>query len=340
MQILIAAGILGALGLVFGAIIFVASKYLSVPTDPKRDAVRECLPGANCGGCGFAGCDNYADAVAAGTAAPNLCSVGGEPVANKISEIVGVKAEKTEKLVATVICRGSSERCHVKFNYEGIHDCRAAALVGGGDKACKFACLGLGTCEEVCPFGAIHINDKRLAVVDVDKCRGCHKCVDACPRGVLRMEPVSYPVRRVCSAMEKGKVVRDACSAGCISCGKCVRVCKFGALEMKDNLPQIDHDKCVGCMSCADACPTGAIRANEAFRRMAILDTKLCDGCDECRKVCQFNAIQGEEGQMHNVISWDCNGCGKCAEVCPKHALEMIPTVKHSHIEPVKHSAQ
>ncbi len=108
---------------------------------------------------------------------------------------------------------------------------------------------------------------------------------------------------------------------------------------MKDNLPQIDHDKCMGCMSCADACHTGAIRANEAFRRMAILDTELCDGCDECRKACQFNAIQGEAGQIHNVISWDCNGCGKCTEVCPKHALEMIPTVKHSHIEPVRHSA-
>ena len=144
MQILIAAVILGALGLVFGAVIFVASKYLSVPTDPKRDAVRECLPGANCGGCGFAGCDSYADAIAAGKAAPNLCPVGGDAVAGKIAEIIGVSAEKAEREVATVICRGSTERCRIKFNYEGIHDCRAAALVSDGDKACKFACLGLG----------------------------------------------------------------------------------------------------------------------------------------------------------------------------------------------------
>ena len=124
MQILIAAVILGALGLIFGAVIFVASKYLSVPTDPKRDAVRECLPGANCGGCGFAGCDSYADAIAAGKAAPNLCPVGGDAVAGKIAEIIGVSAEKAEREVATVICRGSTERCRIKFNYEGIHDCR------------------------------------------------------------------------------------------------------------------------------------------------------------------------------------------------------------------------
>ena len=331
MQILIAAGILGALGLLFGVIIYVASKYLSVPTDPKRDAVRECLPGANCGGCGFAGCDNYADAIASGSAAPNLCPVGGEPVAAQISEIMGVAGGKSEKLVATVICRGSTERCKIKFDYKGIKDCRAAALVSEGDKACKYACLGLGACEEACPFDAIHINDKRLAEVDPDKCRGCRKCVQVCPRGVLQMLPVNYPVMRVCSAMEKGKAVRDACSAGCISCGKCARGCKFGAIEMKDNLPQIDHDKCVGCMNCADSCPTGAIRANESLRRVALLHVNKCTGCDECRKVCPFEAIQGEPDQMHNVISWNCKGCGKCVEVCQSGALELIPTVKHNN---------
>ena len=330
MQILIAAGILGAMGLLFGAIIHVASRYLSVPTDPKRDAVRACLPGANCGGCGFAGCDNYADAIAAGNAPPDRCPVGGDAVAAKIASIMGVEAGQTEKLVATVICRGSTERCQVLFDYDGITDCRAAALVGGGDKACHYACLGLGACERACPFGAIKINDKRLAVVDPDKCRGCRKCIEVCPRNVLKMLPVTYPVYRQCSAMERGKTVRDACSAGCIGCGKCARGCKFGAITMENNLPQIDHDKCVGCMMCADECPTGAIRANETLRRVALLDIKKCEGCNDCVAACPFEAIQGKEGETHNIISWNCRGCGKCVEACKKGAIKLIPTVKHN----------
>ena len=188
MQILIAAVILGALGLIFGAVIFVASKYLSVPTDPKRDAVRECLPGANCGGCGFAGCDSYADAIAAGKAAPNLCPVGGDAVAVKIADIIGVSAEKAEREVATVICRGSTERCRIKFNYEGIHDCRAAALVSDGDKAC--------------PFDAIQGEEGQVHNVIGWNCTGCGKCVEVCPKSALglirtvkhsHIEPVKRP---------------------------------------------------------------------------------------------------------------------------------------------------
>lgn len=328
MQILIAAGVLGAMGLLFGGLLALAAKKFAVPENPQRDAVREALPGANCGGCGFPGCDGYASAVAEGKAAVNCCPVGGPAVAGKIAEIMGVDAGESVRMVATVRCRGSLDRCNVRFDYEGPKDCRSASLVTEGDKACRYACLGLGNCEKACPFGAIHINENRLAVVDEDKCVGCSVCVNACPRGVLQLMPVNHPVHRTCSAMEKGKVVRDNCLAGCIGCGKCERSCKFGALVLKDNLPQIDLSKCVGCMSCADNCPTGALKSNDALRRRALIHYPACTGCGDCKTACKFDAILGEEGQHHSVIDWNCVGCGACEAACTHGCIQMLPGAK------------
>lgn len=327
-SVLIAAAVMGAMGLVFGAVLALVGKKFAVPENPQRDAVREQLPGANCGGCGFAGCDAYAAAVAEGKAPVNRCPVGGEAVAAEIARVMGVESEAQQKMVATVMCRGASDRCQTRFEYMGPKDCRSAALAAQGDKACAYSCLGLGSCEAACAFDAIHIKD-RLAVVDEDKCRGCGKCVDSCPRSVLKLMPASHPVHRICSAMERGKIVRDNCTAGCIGCGKCQRSCKFGALTMVDNLPEIDLDKCVGCMSCADNCPTGALKSNDALRRRALINFSKCTGCDACAQACQFDAIVKNENGQHTVVDWNCVGCGKCAEACQHGCIRLVQTVRY-----------
>lgn len=322
--IVVAALLLGGLGLVFGGVLAIVSKVFSVPADPVFDAVREALPGANCGGCGFSGCDAYARAVAEGKAGVSQCPVGGAEAAKRIAAVMGVDAARMERKVAVVMCRGDVEKCHLRFRYDGPADCRSALLAGDGDKACRYSCLGGGDCEKACPFGAIHVNENRLAVVDEEACRGCGVCVSACPRGVLALMPVEHPVHRMCSAMERGKVVRDNCSAGCLGCGKCERSCKFGALKLVNLLPEIDLSKCVGCMCCADNCPTGALKANEALRRHAVIRYGECIGCGACEAACQFGAIAGTAGQPHSVIEWNCVGCGACERACPQHCVQMV----------------
>jgi len=327
--ILIATVVLGGMGLLFGALIAVVNQRLAVPVDEKLAELRGALPGVNCGGCGYPGCDGYATALREQGCSTSLCPVGGDALAEKLAELLGVTADHAEKYVCTVMCLGDSDRCALKYEYKGAPDCRSASMVADGDKACSHSCLGFGCCERACPFGAIHINDKRLAEVDPAKCRACKTCIEACPRGVLKMLPLVHPVHRTCCAMERGKIVRENCSVGCVSCGKCERVCKFGALKMVDNLPEIDMDKCVGCMLCADNCPTGCLKANEALRKIAIIETDRCTGCGTCSEECKFEAILGETGGKHTVVTWNCNGCGACAQSCPEKCIDMASLDKH-----------
>ncbi len=328
-NILIAAGVMAAMGLLFGALLSLVGRKFDVPVDPLQAAVREQLPGANCGACGFAGCDAYAAAVAAGSAPVNACPVGGDAASQSIGQLMGVSADPQERMVATVLCRGNSDRCQTRFAYDGPETCKAAILAGQGDKACTYACLGLGDCHAACPFGAITINDKRLAEVDEEKCRGCKLCMDTCPRGIIHMRPVSHAVHRQCSAMEKGKLVREHCQAGCVGCGKCEKSCKFGALEMRGDLPRIDLSKCVGCMRCADRCPTGALQAREAQRKRALINLEACSGCGLCAKACQFNAIIKNDEGKHVVMDWVCTGCGECVDACKRNCINLYPAARH-----------
>ena len=329
--ILIAAGVMGALGLLFGTLLAILDKKFFVPVDPVATSVRELLPGANCGACSFVGCDQYSEAVAKGEAAVNKCPVGGDGVAQKIGELMGVTAEAQVRKVAIVLCRGDSNRCKTRFEYDGKMTCKSAALAGSGDKDCVYSCLGLGDCQAACPFGAISVNEQRLAIVDEDKCRGCELCMDTCPRGILQMRPMSHAVHRQCSAMERGKLVREHCTAGCVGCGLCEKNCKFGALTMKDELPHIDLTKCVGCMRCADRCPTGALQARETQRKRAIIDLEHCVNCDMCAKACQFNAIIHNDEGKRAVLGWTCTGCGDCVSACKFDCIELVAGARFRH---------
>lgn len=316
--------VLGALGLVFGLLLTLANKVFEMPSDPKRDAVRNALPGANCGGCGFAGCDALADAIAAGTAPISACPVGGAAVANEIAQIMGLEAMPDQvRNVATVVCQGTLDRCKPKFDYVGIKDCVAASLVNDGNKSCKYACLGLGTCVRACKFDAIHIDEHAgIARVDPEKCQSCGACVRACPKSVLSLQPETVPVRLLCRAAEEGHLVSDNCKIGCVGCAMCKDACKFGAITMVNNLPVIDREKCTGCMMCAETCPNGSLWGDFDNRLIAEIDRDLCIGCTICKRTCKFEAISGELKQIHEVHE-ACTGCGECAKKCPKKAITM-----------------
>ncbi|MGE5629911.1 MAG: RnfABCDGE type electron transport complex subunit B [Caulobacteraceae bacterium] len=313
---------LGGIAVFFGIVLAYASKKFAVETDPKVGEIREILPGANCGGCGYAGCDACAEAIAKGVAPVSACPVGGSALAAKIAGLMGVEATDSERMVARVICCGDKDNANQKYEYQGIQDCKAAEMLAGGAKSCRFGCTGLGTCVKACPFDAIHVING-VAVVDEKKCTACKKCIAACPKGIIELVPESKQVRVLCKNTEKGKAVMQACKVGCIACQKCVKVCKFDAIKVENNLARIDYGKCVNCMMCAEVCPNKTIYANFANRKKAVINDDKCIGCTICKKQCNFEAIEGELKAKHKVLDDKCVGCGQCYEKCPKGAIEM-----------------
>lgn len=322
--VLTAVLVLSAMGVVFGLLLIGANKVFEMPSDPKRDEVRGVLPGANCGGCGFAGCDALADAIAAGSAPLNACPVGGDAVAVQIAKIMGMDAMPEQvRNVATVVCQGTLDRCKTKFTYHGIQDCVAATLVNDGNRSCKYACLGLGTCVRACKFDAIHIDEHSgIAKVDPEKCQSCGACVKACPKHVLSLQPETVPVRLLCRAAEEGFLVSDNCKIGCVGCELCKNACKFDAITIVNHLPVIDQSKCTGCMMCAETCPNGSLWGDFDNRKIAEIHRELCIGCTICKRTCKFEAISGELKQIHEVNE-ACTGCGECVKKCPKKAIEL-----------------
>ncbi|NLM83212.1 MAG: RnfABCDGE type electron transport complex subunit B [Clostridiales bacterium] len=256
--ILLAVGILAGLGLVFGLILSIASAVMAVPRDEKVEALKEVLPGANCGACGYSGCEGYAQAMAHEGARVGLCSPGGAAVAEATAEILGVSNTGVKTQVALVRCGGCKSFDGVKQEYRGIPTCRAAAQFFGGDRACSYGCLGYGDCAAACEYGAIRIKDG-LAYIDASKCRGCTTCVAACPKALITMAPGSTRGVVRCSSHDKGAVVRKVCRTGCIGCMRCTKVCEHDAIHVKDALAEIDPEKCTGCGQCADNCPTECI---------------------------------------------------------------------------------
>lgn len=250
----IAAAVVGVVGLLIGILLGVAGKFLSVPVDEKEEAVRGLLPGNNCGGCGFPGCDGLAKAIARGEAPAGQCPVAAAEIKMQIAELMGQTLEESAKQVAYVACSGTCEKTEYKYHYYGIHDCRKLALIPGhGEKQCEYGCMGYGSCVKECQFDAIHIVNG-VAVVDKAACVACGKCIKVCPNGLISLVP--YETRPVvaCNSREKGKAVKAACVAGCIGCTLCEKSCEAGAITMENNLPQIDYGKCTGCGKCAEKC--------------------------------------------------------------------------------------
>lgn len=262
--ILLAAAILGITAIIAAVILYFVSKAFRVIEDPRIDEVAEILPGANCGGCGYAGCRNFAEAVVkAGSLDGFNCPAGGSGVNSKIAEVLGLEASVSEPMIAVVRCNGSCENAPSKSIFDGAPDCAFANSLYAGESACPAGCLGYGDCVVSCNFDAIHIDENtQLPVVDEEKCVACGACVKTCPRLLIELRLKGKKDRRIfvaCRNTEKGAPARKNCSVACIACGKCAKVCPFDAITITHNLAYIDYTKCKLCRKCPPECPTHAI---------------------------------------------------------------------------------
>ncbi|MEA4824899.1 MAG: RnfABCDGE type electron transport complex subunit B [Clostridiaceae bacterium] len=253
--ILRAVAVLGALGLGLGALLALASRVFAVKTDERVEKIIHLLPGANCGGCGFAGCGAFANAVVKGEASASDCVAGGRKYAVQIAEVLGTTvATPPEQRVAVIQCSGGTHIMR-RYEYVGIQSCFAASRMTGGPTECAFACLGFGDCAKACKFGGIRF-EHHAAVVHHESCVGCGKCEAACPRKLIVLAPARDEIRYVgCSSRDRGSIVRSLCNAGCIGCMLCMKKCPSGAIRVADNLARIDSSLCTGCGACEAVCP-------------------------------------------------------------------------------------
>ncbi len=241
MELLIQTAIIGGTGLVCAAILAVAAHFLTVREDPRVEAVTACLPGINCGGCGFAGCSEYAREIVLHGAAPNLCKPGGHATAGKVAAIMGVTAEVTARHVAIVRCKGGDDVAKRDALYNGICDCTAAQQIGGNGKACRYGCMGLGSCVRICPVNAIELRNS-LAIVHPDICVGCGLCVRTCPRKLIVLIPEARYIHVLCSSRDRGPEVRKVCGVGCIACTLCAKAVSDQGISMQGNLAVVDYN--------------------------------------------------------------------------------------------------
>ncbi len=258
--ILFAVLIVSAIGLIAGLGLSIASKIFAVPVDEKAEAIRECLPGANCGACGYSGCDGYAAALSKGeTENTALCAPGGNDTAKAIGEITGLAAGEIKPMAAVVLCQGHNVNAELKLEYQGVKSCKMATQIFGGPKECIYGCLGYGDCMAVCEYDAISICDG-IARINPYMCKACKMCVKTCPKGLIEMMPLHETKAAVlCKNHDKGAITRKECKTGCIGCMKCVKACEAGAVSIDNFCAKVDYEKCTGCGECHKVCPVSAI---------------------------------------------------------------------------------
>jgi len=256
--------ILAGLGLVISLVLYLVARRFKVEEDPRIDEIERVMPGANCGGCGFAGCRAFADAA---VKAPNLdnnyCPVGGNDVMKKVAAILGYEIAEKAPQVAVVRCNGSCANRPTVNEYDGVKSCKVKAALYSGDTLCAFGCLGCGDCVAACQFDAISMNPETgLPVVDEAKCTACGACAKACPKNIIELRPKGPRGMREfvsCISKDKGPAAKKACAAACIGCGICAKTCTHDAITVENFVAYIDPAKCKLCRECEAMCPTGSI---------------------------------------------------------------------------------
>lgn len=252
--------IMSIMGILFGLGLAFASRIFKVKLDPRVEEILSLLPGANCGVCGKAGCAGLAEAIAKSEAGLTSCPAAGGETYNKIADILGVERQPVTKKIARVRC-GGGQKAKQKYNYQGVKTCVAASLIAGGQKLCNFACLSFGDCVRVCPFDAIYMAEDGIPVIVPEKCTGCGKCVDACPKNIISLEDAKERYYVKCISQDKAGFVKNACQVGCIGCKICEKLSN-GVFFVENNIARIDYSKVDNTTPwklCAEKCPTKCI---------------------------------------------------------------------------------
>jgi len=325
---------LGGVSFLLGAVLAYASKRFAVVVDPKIEEIVDSLPGANCGGCGYAGCAAYAEAVVKNGIDATLCAPGGASVVQNIAKILGLEDVLTVRKVAYLHCAGTKEKAKDKYEYDGLKDCRSAALLAGGHKTCEYGCLGFGSCVAVCKFDALVMGEDGLPQVDMEKCTGCGACVKECPKKLFDLLPDTTKIYLACSSHAKGKEAKQACSVGCIGCSICVKVTDSEAISMNNNLPKIDYSASMNLILANYKCPTKSYLDLAPKRPYMTIDPNKCKGHGKCKEVCPVKkCVTGEEGDVFQINSQVCIGCGLCLEVCPEKAIRVIGAMGYVNMD-------
>lgn len=259
MDLLVPILILTSIGLIAAVCLVIISNIMDVPKDEKLEQILEVLPGANCGACGFSGCEGYAKALALGKAEIGLCSPGGKDVSQKLSEILKVEGNFTTPKKAIIRCCTSNNIKNTDLQYQGLKSCAAVSTMSTSSNPCDFGCIGFGDCAKVCQYGAISLKDG-VAKIDPQKCVGCSKCVKTCPKNLITLTDDKKQAINFCMNTDKGMFTRKACLEGCIGCMMCIKACPEGAISMNQSLAVVDKDKCIGCGKCVAACKIGCIK--------------------------------------------------------------------------------